>query len=185
MLRGLSHGDTVGLFEAFYRSGALVFGGGHVVLPLLSEAVVAPGWVTHDEFVAGYGAAQAIPGPLFTFAVYLGAIAGPAPGALSGAVLGLIGIFLPGMLILLGALPFWETLRQHAAMRGAMAGINAALVGLLAAALCNPVWTSAVRGIGDTAIALAGFALLVVWRTPPLLVALLTVAAGLLAALTL
>ena len=132
----------VALFDAFYRSGALVFGGGHVVLPLLREAFVGPGWISDDTFLAGYGAAQAVPGPLFTFAAYLGAVVKPSPHGVAGAALGLIGIFLPGILILLGALPFWETFRQRAGAQAVMRGINAAVVGLLGAALYNPVWTS-------------------------------------------
>jgi chromate transporter len=117
LLRGASGSSGVALFDAFYRSGALVFGGGHVVLPLLREAFVAPGWVTDDAFLAGYGAAQAVPGPLFTFAAYLGTVVSPEPHGLAGAVLGLIGIFLPGILILLGALPFWDSLRKRAGRR--------------------------------------------------------------------
>jgi chromate transporter len=135
VLRSLSGLPGVALFEAFYRSGALVFGGGHVVLPLLRNAFVAPGWVSDNTFLAGYGAAQAIPGPLFTFAAYLGAVSGPSPHGVVGAALGLIGIFLPGMLILIGTLPFWETLRARADAQAAMRGINAAVVGLLGAAL--------------------------------------------------
>jgi chromate transporter len=170
LLRLLHPAGQIALFEAFYRSGALVFGGGHVVLPLLNEAVVGPGWVSGDDFLAGYGMAQAVPGPLFTFAAYLGAIAMPAQGALSGAALGLVGIFLPGMLLLIGVLPFWQGMRERAFARGAMAGINAAVVGLLAAALYTPLWTSAVHGIGDGALAVLGTLLLIVWRVPPLVV---------------
>ncbi len=162
---------------AIYRSGALVFGGGHVVLPLLRAAVVDPGFVSDSAFLAGYGAAQAMPGPLFTFAAYLGAAA-PAPGGGPGAALALIAIFLPGILILLGALPFWHALRVRPGAQAAMAGVNAAVVGLLASALYDPVWTSAVLGPADFAIAAAGFAALVVWRAPPLAVVLLTAAAG-------
>jgi chromate transporter len=166
------------LFSAFYRSGALVFGGGHVVLPLLQNAVVAPGWVSDSSFLAGYGAAQAVPGPLFTFAAYLGAVANVPPGGIAGAVIALVAIFVPGILALLGTLPFWHDLRAHPDTRAAMAGINAAVVGLLAAALYNPVWTSAVQSSADFAVAAAGFVLLVVWRAPPLLVVLLCAAAG-------
>ncbi len=162
---------------AVYRSGALVFGGGHVVLPLLRAAVVDPGFVSDSAFLAGYGAAQAMPGPLFTFAAYLGAAA-PAPGGGPGAALALIAIFLPGILVLLGALPFWHALRVRPGAQAAMAGVNAAVVGLLASALYDPVWTSAVLGPADFAIAAAGFAALVVWRAPPLAVVLLTAAAG-------
>ena len=160
----------IDLFAAFYRSGALVFGGGHVVLPLLREAFVAPGWVGDDAFLAGYGAAQAVPGPLFTFAAYLGAVAHARPNGLAGAVIGLVGIFLPGILVLIGTLPFWDALRTRPGVQAAMRGINAAVVGILAAALYDPVWTSSVKTSGDFAIALIGFVLLVAWRAPPLVV---------------
>ena len=140
-------------------------------------AVVDPGFVSDSAFLAGYGAAQAMPGPLFTFAAYLGAVA-PAPGGVAGAALALIAIFPPGILILLGALPFWHALRARPGARAAMAGVNAAVVGLLASALYDPVWTSAVLRPADFAIAAAGFAALVVWRAPPLVVVLLTAAAG-------
>jgi chromate transporter len=174
LLSSLGVSQGIALFDAFYRSGALVFGGGHVVLPLLREAVVAPGWVTDDAFLAGYGAAQAIPGPLFAFAAYLGMVVSPSPHGLPGALLGLIGLFLPGVLILTGVLPFWDTFRQRADARAVMAGINAAVVGLLGAALYSPVWTSSVRTAGDFALALLGFLLLTVGRAPPLLVVILT-----------
>jgi len=167
------------LAAAFYRSGALVFGGGHVVLPLLRDAVVAPGWVPDDAFIAGYGAAQAVPGPLFTFAAYLGAVADVAPGGVAGAALALVSIFVPGMLVLLGTLPFWHGLRAQPRARAAMAGVNAAVIGLLAAALYNPVWTSAVHGLPDFAAAAAGFVLLVAWQAPALLVVALLALAGL------
>ena len=166
------------LFSAFYRSGALVFGGGHVVLPLLRNAVVVPGWVSDNTFLAGYGAAQAVPGPLFTVAAYLGAVAGVAPGGVAGAAIALVAIFVPGIFALIGTLPFWHELRARPGARAAMAGVNAAVVGLLGAALYDPVWTSAVQGSSDFAIAATGFALLVVWNAPPLLVVLLCAAAG-------
>lgn len=166
------------LFRAFYRSGALVFGGGHVVLPLLRDAVVVPGWVSDNTFLAGYGAAQAVPGPLFTVAAYLGAVAGVAPGGVAGAAIALVAIFVPGILALIGTLPFWHELRGRPGARAAMAGVNAAVVGLLGAALYNPVWTSAVQSSSDFAIAATGFVLLVVWNAPPLLVVLLCAAAG-------
>ena len=159
---------------AIYRAGALVFGGGHVVLPLLRDAVVTPGFVPEGAFLAGYGAAQAVPGPLFTFAAYLGAI----EGGVAGAAVALAAIFLPGMLALLGTLPFWAALRAHPRARAAMGGINAAVVGLLGAALYTPVWTSAVARPGDVAAALVGFVLLAVWRAPPLLVVALGAAVG-------
>jgi chromate transporter len=176
LLAGASR--DVALFDAFYRSGAIVFGGGHVVLPLLSKAFVTPGWVSQDSFLAGYGAAQGVPGPLFTFAAYLGAVAGPLPRGIAGAALGLVGIFLPGILILLGALPFWDVLRQRVGAQAIMRGINAAVVGLLGAALYNPLWTSSVKSSGDFALALAGFVLLTVWRAPPLIVVILGVLGG-------
>ncbi|MHB8478229.1 MAG: chromate efflux transporter [Steroidobacteraceae bacterium] len=174
-LGGSSHG--VELFDAFYRSGALVFGGGHVVLPLLSEAFVAPGWVSQDAFLAGYGAAQAVPGPLFTFAAYLGAAVELSNG-IAGAALGLLGIFLPGFLVLIGALPFWDAFRQRVGAQAVMRGINAAVVGLLGAALYNPLWTGSVRSSGEFSLALAGFVLLTAWRTPPLIVVILGALGG-------
>jgi chromate transporter len=169
ILRNATDSSAVALFDAFYRSGALVFGGGHVVLPLLREAFVAPGWVSDDTFLAGYGAVQAVPGPLFTFSAYLGAVVRPNPHGLAGAVLGLIGIFLPGMLILLGTLPFWDSFRKRVGAQAAMRGVNAAVVGLLGAALYNPLWITSVKAPGDFGLALAGFILLTVWRSPPLL----------------
>jgi len=178
LLRGFTLLPGVTLFDAFYRSGALVFGGGHVVLPLLRDAFVAPGWVSDDTFLAGYGAAQAVPGPLFTFAAYLGAVVVAPPHGVEGAALGLLGIFLPGMLILLGTLPFWETLRTRSSAQAAMRGINAAVVGLLGAALYDPVWTSSVRSRADFGVALTGFVALIAWRAPPLLVVLLGALSG-------
>ncbi len=174
ILQGLLSWPGIALLDAFYRSGALVFGGGHVVLPLLREAFVTPGWVSDNSFLAGYGAAQAIPGPLFTFAAYLGAVVKPSPHGIAGAALGLFGIFLPGILILLGTLPFWDSFRKRADAQSVMRGVNAAVVGLLGAALYNPVWASAVKTPGDFAIALLGFALLTVWRAPPLLVVIVS-----------
>jgi len=178
ILRSLGIAPGVALFEAFFRSGALVFGGGHVVLPLLREAFVAPGWVSDDTFLAGYGAAQAVPGPLFTFAAYLGAVVGPTPHGLAGAALGLFGIFLPGALILLGTLPFWDGFRKRPGAQAMMRGVNAAVVGLLGAALYSPVWVSSVKTPGDFGIALVGFVLLTVWRAPPLLVVVVSALAG-------
>ena len=166
------------LFNAFYRSGGLVFGGGHVVLPLLRDAVVAPGWVSDNAFLAGYGAAQAVPGPLFAFAAYLGAVAGTPHAGAIGAVVAVFAIFLPGILALMGVLPFWHQLRTQANAQATLRGINAAVVGLLASALYNPVWISAVHEPADFAVAAVGFALLIVWRAPPLLVVLLSAAAG-------
>jgi chromate transporter len=164
------------LFAAFYRSGALVFGGGHVVLPLLHDAVVTPGWMSDNAFLAGYGAAQAVPGPLFTFAAYLGTVAAGLPGGL----VALGAIFLPGMLALLGTLPFWDALRTRPRAQAAMRGINAAVVGILGAALYAPVWTSAVQRPADLALALVGFVLLTAWRVPPLIVVALGAIGGVL-----
>lgn len=178
VLQELSASSGVALFGAFYRSGALVFGGGHVVLPLLREAFVTPGWLSDSAFLAGYGAAQAVPGPLFTFAAYLGAVVTPNPHGIIGAGLGLIGIFLPGMLILLGVLPFWDSLRKRSNAQAMMRGVNAAVVGLLGAAFYNPVWTSSVLTPPDFGIALVGFVLLTVWRVPPLVVVVFSAAAG-------
>jgi chromate transporter len=173
-----SHSQGVALFDAFYRSGALVFGGGHVVLPLLREATVTPGWVSDDVFLAGYGAAQAVPGPLFTFAAYLGAVMKPLPHGVAGATISLIAIFLPGILVLMGTLPFWETFRRRARAQAIMRGVNAAVVGLLGAALYNPVWTSSVKGPGDFGIALVGFVLLTAWQAPPLVVVAISALGG-------
>jgi chromate transporter len=174
LLRGF---PAVTLFDAFYRSGALVFGGGHVVLPLLREAFVTPGWVSEDAFLAGYGAAQAVPGPLFTFAVYLGALASPLH-PIGGALLGLFAIFSPGVLVLIGALPFWQSFRDRAGARAVMRGINASVVGILGAALYAPLWTSSVKAPGDFALVLAGFVLLIVWRMKPVLMVILGALGG-------
>jgi len=166
--------QPVALFSAFYRSGALVFGGGHVILPLLREAVVIPGWVSDAQFLTGYGAAQAVPGPLASFSAYLGAVMGPAPNGLVGAAIALVAIFLPGSLLVLGVLPFWNEVRNWRWMQGALAGINASVVGLLAAALVNPIWPAAVLSWTDAAIALAAFGLLIGPKVPPILIVLVT-----------
>lgn len=157
-------------FAAMYQAGGLVFGGGHLVLPLLHAGVVPPGWVSNDAFLAGYGATQAVPGPLFTFAAYLGAVMPSPLGGWTGGLLLLAAIFLPGLLLVVGALPFWEVLRQHVGVRQAAAGINAAVVGLLASALVDPVWTSAVHSVADAAMAVAAFVLLVVFKVSPVAV---------------
>ncbi|MGD0026963.1 MAG: chromate efflux transporter [Xanthobacteraceae bacterium] len=158
------------LFEAFYRAGSLVFGGGHVVLPLLQASVVPPGWVTNDAFLAGYGAAQAVPGPLFTFSAYLGTVMGPAPNGWVGAILCLVAMFLPAFLLVIGPLPFWDELRRRSWAQAALRGVNAAVVGLLLAALYNPVWTSGITKTSDFALGIAAFLLLFMWKTPPWLV---------------
>jgi chromate transporter len=175
-------GRAVAEVEAFYRAGALVFGGGHVVLPLLEASVVSPGWVSHDAFLAGYGAAQAVPGPLFTLAAYLGAVMSEPPTGVAGAALCLVAIFLPGLLLVTGALPFWDAFRRRTAAQAAMRGVNAAVVGILLAALYQPVWTSAVKAPGDFVVALSAFVLLVVWGLPSWSVVLLTALAGVLLA---
>lgn len=178
LLKALAPSDTAALADAFYRSGALVFGGGHVVLPLLREAFVTPGWVSDDVFLAGYGAAQSVPGPLFAFGAYLGAVVNATPHGLAGAALGLVAIFAPGLLILVGTLPFWESFRRRADAQAVMRGVNAAMVGLLGAALYNPVWTSSVHSPRDFATALVGFVLLTVWRAPPLVVTIVGAVSG-------
>ncbi|MCA1867838.1 chromate efflux transporter [Agrobacterium genomosp. 3] len=183
LLAAVAGSQGLSLFDAFYRAGALVFGGGHVVLPLLQSEVVATGWVTEDAFIAGYGATQAVPGPLFTFAAYLGAVVGPQPNGVAGAAIALIAIFLPGMLLLIGALPFWEGFRRHLLAQAAMRGANAAVVGILGAALYDPVWTSAIFTSKDFTLALAGFILLTVWKTPPWVVVVICAAGGVLLAL--
>lgn len=169
---------SVGLFDAFFRSGALVFGGGHVVLPLLETAAVKPGWITSDAFLAGYGVAQAVPGPLFTFAAYLGAAMQPQPNGLIGAVICLAAIFLPGLLLVTSALPFWSAFRARPAAQATMRGANASVVGILGAALYSPVWTSAVVNPRDFAVAVVAFALLTVWQVSPWIVVVLTAASG-------
>lgn len=176
LLQQVSDGWAVS--DSFFRAGALVFGGGHVVLPLLEAEVVAPGWVSADQFLAGYGAAQAVPGPLFTFAAYLGALLEPGPNGIAGAALALLALFLPGFLILIAALPFWGVLRQRQDIRSAIQGANAAVVGILGAALYDPVFTSAVGDMRDFALALACFVALVVWKAPSWLVVILAAVGG-------
>jgi chromate transporter len=178
LLASLVNWQSVKLLDSFYRAGSLVFGGGHVVLPLLQASVVPPGWVTNDAFLAGYGAAQAVPGPLFTFAAYLGAVMGPQPNGWLGAGICLVAVFLPSFLLVIGALPFWEEFRHWPLAQAALRGVNAAVVGLLLAALYNPVWTSGITGPGDFALALASFLLLFMWQTPPWLVVILCAAGG-------
>jgi chromate transporter len=171
VVAGRTGGHAVALVDAMFRSGSLVFGGGHVVLPLLHEAVVSPGWVGEQEFLAGYGLAQAMPGPLFTFSAYLGAIEDPSPNGVAGAALALAAIFLPSFVLLGGVLPLWSGLRRHTAVRAALTGVGAAVVGVLAAALWDPVLTTSIGGPGDVAFAL-GLLLLLrvlpVWAVVPL-----------------
>jgi chromate transporter len=174
VLRSVVPSHALEVFDSFFRVGSLVFGGGHVVLPLLQAEVVGPGWVTDEQFVAGYGAAQAVPGPLFTFAAYLGAVM----DGWSGALLTLVAIFLPSFLLVIGALPFWDLLRSKSSFQSALTGINAAVVGLLLAALYHPVWTSAIHTPADFGLGLVAFGLLVLWKWPPWLVVLLTAIGG-------
>ncbi len=177
--RSATGNSALAVFDSFYRSGALVFGGGHVVLPLLQAEAVTPGWVGPDRFLAGYGLAQAVPGPLFTFAAYLGAVmTPPRPHGWAGAVLCLGAIFLPSGLLVAGVLPFWETLRRRPTAQATLRGANAAVVGLLVAALYQPVWTSAVHTPADFILALSAFGLLVLWKRPPWLVVGLAAGAG-------
>jgi len=178
ILASASSSQTLKEFDAFYRAGSLVFGGGHVVLPLLQAAVVPPGWVSDEAFLAGYGAAQAVPGPLFTFAAYLGAVMQVGPNGWLGAGICLVGIFLPSFFLVIGAMPFWEQLRRGAIAPAALAGVNAAVVGLLLAAFYRPVWVTGIGGVGDFALAIMAFLLLFMWRTPPWLVVLLSAIAG-------
>jgi chromate transporter len=178
LLASATSSQAIRLADAFYRAGSLVFGGGHVVLPLLQASVVPPGWVTNDAFLAGYGAAQAVPGPLFTFSAYLGAIMSPQPNGWVGAGICLVAVFAPSFLLVIGALPFWEDLRHRASAQAALRGINAAVVGLLLAALYNPVWTTAIIKASDFALACAAFLLLLMWKTPPWLVVVLAAVAG-------
>ncbi len=165
-----SHG--LALLDTFYRVGALVFGGGHVVLPLLQAEVVPNGWVSNDTFLAGYGAAQAVPGPLFTFSAFLGASMDEGAKSLLSAGLCLVAVFIPSFLLVFGVMPFWDRLRANSRVQAALAGVNAAVVGLLLAALYDPVWTSAIFGPGDFTLAMIALVALMVWKLPPWLVVL-------------
>ncbi|GGK35015.1 chromate transporter [Caldalkalibacillus thermarum] len=169
LLRHLFPVQWLAMADTFYRVGSLVFGGGHVVLPLLEREVVALGWVSQEAFLAGYGAAQAIPGPLFTFAAYIGALV----NGWSGALLATVAIFLPSFFLVIGALPFWDLLRRHPKIQGALNGINAAVVGILLAALYHPLWTNTVTSVADFALTLISFGLIVFWKAPPWLVVIL------------
>ena len=174
----IADSEWLRVFDGFYRAGSLVFGGGHVVLPLLEAEVVPAGWVSRDQFIAGYGMAQAVPGPLFTFSAYLGTVMAGSPSGWSGGLLALVAIFLPSFLLLIGVLPLWQRLRASHRFRSALAGINAAVVGLLLAALYDPVWLSAIHQPADIALALAAFAMLAWWKAPPWLVVIAGAAAG-------
>jgi chromate transporter len=176
-----NHG--LAMFDSFYRAGALVFGGGHVVLPLLQQNVVPTGWMTNAQFLAGYGATQAVPGPLFTFSAYLGFVAKPYPNGIVGGLLALLAIFLPAFLLVAGTLPFWNAIRVKTGFQSALAGINASVVGILVAALYNPVWTSAIRKPIDFCLALIAFGLLTIWKLPPWIVVLFSAIGGILLSL--
>jgi chromate transporter len=178
VLRHVNSSQAVAVFDSFYRVGSLVFGGGHVVLPLLQAEVVPSGWVTSEQFLAGYGAAQAVPGPLFTFSAYLGAVMALQPNGIAGATLALVAIYVPSFLLLIGTLPSWGALRARPDIQAALRGINAAVVGLLLAVLYQTAWTSAILNATDFAIGLAAFCLLAIWSVPPWLVVLLTATAG-------
>jgi chromate transporter len=177
-VRQIVDSHALQVFDSFFRVGSLVFGGGHVVLPLLQTEVVGPGWVTNEQFVAGYGATQAVPGPLFTFAAYLGAVMNSEPNGWTGAFLALVAIFFPSFLLVIGALPFWDVLRTTPIFQSALKGINAAVVGLLLAALYSPVWTSAIYSPADFGLGLFAFGLLMLWKCPPWLVVVLTALGG-------
>lgn len=176
LIREATGSTTVAVFDSFYRAGSLVFGGGHVVLPLLQAEVVPAGWLDNETFIAGYGAAQAVPGPLFTFAAYVGAAMNPGATGLLTALLALCAIFLPSFLLLIGVLPYWEHLRALPRAQAALRGVNAAVVGLLLAALYDPVFTSAVHGLRDLSVALGAYLLLAVLRWPAWLVVVLCAA---------
>jgi chromate transporter len=178
LLRQMQPSHALEVFDGFFRVGSLVFGGGHVVLPLLQTEVVGPGWVTNEQFVAGYGATQAVPGPLFTFSAYLGAVMVIEPNGWAGAALALVAIFLPSFLLIAGALPFWDMLRSVPAFQSALKGINAAVVGLLLTALYNPVWTSAIFAPADFGLGLIAFGLLMFWKFPPWLVVVISALGG-------
>jgi chromate transporter len=178
LLRQIQPSHALEVVDSFFRVGSLVFGGGHVVLPLLQAEVVGPGWITNAQFVAGYGAAQAVPGPLFTFSAYLGAVMTSEPNGLTGAILALVAIFFPSFLLIAGALPFWDVLRAMPIFQSALKGINAAVVGLLLTALYNPVWTNAIYSSADFGLGLIAFGLLMFWKVPPWLVVVISALGG-------
>ena len=178
LIAGSLSSQSLSLFDSFYRSGSLVFGGGHVVLPLLQSEVVPTGWVSNDAFLAGYGAAQAVPGPLFTFSAYLGTVAGPTPNGWLGGLICLVAIFLPSFFLVIGTLPFWDALRQLGPIQRALTGVNAVVVGLLLAAFYHPVWTSGILSPGDFALGICAFTLLVFWKIPSWLIVILTAVGG-------
>ncbi len=178
LLRLVIHSQWLVMFDSFYRAGALVFGGGHVVLPLLQRDVVPTGWMSNAQFLAGYGAAQAVPGPLFTFSAYLGFVSKPYPNGIVGGLLSLVAIFLPAFLLVAGALPFWNAIRSKSGFQSALAGINASVVGILIAALYNPVWISAIKTPYDFCLAIIAFGLLIIWKLPPWIVVLISALGG-------
>lgn len=174
LLRGVVSSSGLALFDSFYRSGALVFGGGHVVLPLLEREFVPTGWLSKEEFLAGYGAAQAVPGPLFTFAAYIGAVI----NGWKGGVVATIAIFLPAFLLVYGTLPFWNSLRRSPRIKGALTGVNAAVVGILIAAFYTPIWTSSIHAPEDFAFAAVLFSMLAYWKLPPWIVVVAGIVVG-------
>ena len=176
--RRVTEAELVEVTDAFYGAGALVFGGGPVVLPLLEPEVVGTGWVDEELFIAGYGAAQAIPGPVFTFSSYLGAVMTPEPNGIPGAALALVALFLPSLLMVMATLPFFSALRTHTGVQAALRGVNAAVIGILLVVLYDPLWTNAIRDPADLALALVAFGLLAFWKVPSWLVVVLTAAAG-------
>ena len=178
ILREFHTSQYTSLFDSFYRTGSLVFGGGHVVLPLLESEVVSSGWLSKDEFIAGYGAAQAIPGPLFTFAAYIGTVANIEPNGLSGALIALSAIYLPSFLLLAAVLPFWQQFTMNHKLEAAYAGMNAAVIGLLVAAFYNPIWTHTITTASYFSLWLIATTLLMVWKTPPWIVVLLSAVGG-------
>lgn len=178
LLTALYPSQTLSMVDTFFRAGSLVFGGGHVVLPLLQAEIVPAGWISNDTFLAGYGATQAVPGPLFTFAAFLGSSMNQAPSGWLGGMICLIAIFAPSFLLVMGVLPFWESLRQNLRTRAALSGINAAVVGLLLAALYQPVWTSAIIEAKDFGLALVALIALIFWKVPAWLVVIGCGAAG-------
>jgi chromate transporter len=178
ILHEITQSQPIALFDTFFRVGSLVFGGGHVVLPLLQREVVPAGWVSNDQFLTGYAAAQAVPGPLFTFSAYLGAVSRPAPNGWLGALIALLAIYLPSFLLLIGILPFWNRLRAFEPFQATLRGINAAVVGILLAALYQPIWTSAIHTPADFALGVIAFGLLVIWKLPPWVVVVLSALLG-------
>jgi chromate transporter len=176
VVREMTSLSWIAMFDSFYRSGSLVFGGGHVVLPLLEREFVPSGWLTEEEFLAGYGAAQAVPGPLFTFAAYLGAVL----NGWQGGLIATFAIFLPAFLLILGALPFWNSLRSNPKIKGALMGVNAGVVGILIAAFYHPIWTSSIKEPSDFAFAAVLFSMLVIWKLPPWVVVVIGAAGGML-----